>query len=127
VLEKYLASIEGPTLTQKAMDATPRSALSEQVTVKPAFTGAKKRNRSAKMVAQARSKLAVRRLVDQLRQGLNNLILGVINVLQGVQEQVVHRFDVFAEQPHVTTPLALQAYSWPLAVGEFHRPSLAPS
>jgi hypothetical protein len=46
VLEKYLASIEGPTLTQTAMDH--RNALSEQVTVKPAFTGAKKRNRSAK-------------------------------------------------------------------------------
>jgi hypothetical protein len=46
VLEKYLASIEGPTLTQTAM--ADRNALSEQVTVKPAFTGAKKRNRSAK-------------------------------------------------------------------------------
>jgi Bacterial SH3 domain len=58
VLEKYLASIEGPTLTQTAMDATPRSALSEQVTVKPAFTGAKKRNRSAKRAPRGSNDVA---------------------------------------------------------------------
>ena len=48
VLEKYLASIEGPALTQTAIDAIPKIHLSEQVTAKPAFTGAKKRNRSSK-------------------------------------------------------------------------------
>ena len=56
VLEKYLASIEGPTLTQTAMDH--RNALSEQVTVKPAFTGAKKRNRSAKRAPRGSNDVA---------------------------------------------------------------------
>ena len=58
VLEKYLVSIEGPTLTQTAMDATPKNALSEQVTVKPAFTGAKKRNRSAKRAPRGSNDVA---------------------------------------------------------------------
>ena len=52
VLEKYLASIEGPTLTQTAMDH--RNALSEQV----AFTGAKKRNRSAKRAPRGSNDVA---------------------------------------------------------------------
>ena len=58
MLEKYLVSIEGPTLTQTAMDATPKNALSEQVTVKPAFTGAKKRNRSAKRAPRGSNDVA---------------------------------------------------------------------
>jgi hypothetical protein len=52
------------------------------------------------MLAQASGEIAIGRLIDQLRQRLHDLILGVIDVLQGMQEKVVHRFDVFAEQPH---------------------------
>jgi hypothetical protein len=65
VLEKYLASIEGPTLTQTAMDATPKNTLSEQVTAKPAFTGAKKRNRSAKRALRVSNDIAFAELTPR--------------------------------------------------------------
>jgi hypothetical protein len=47
VLEKYLASIEGPTLTQSAMEATAGNALSEPIPVKP-ITSAKNWGRSSR-------------------------------------------------------------------------------
>jgi hypothetical protein len=41
------------------------------------------------MVAQAGRELSVGRLVDHLRQYFHDLILGVVDVLQGVQEQIL--------------------------------------
>ena len=46
-------------------------------------------------------KIAICRLVDHLRQRLGDLLLGVIDILQTVQHQVVHCFDVFRKQSHV--------------------------
>jgi hypothetical protein len=40
-------------------------------------------------------KVAVGRLVDHLGQCFGDLLLGVIDVLQPMQQQLVHRFDVF--------------------------------
>ena len=56
------------------------------------------------MVAQALGQIAVCRLVDQLGERFNDLVLGVVDVLQAVQKQVVHRFDVFAEEAHNCIP-----------------------
>src|SRR5689334_11482530 len=48
------------------------------------------------MVPEALREVLVRRLVDQLRQRFNDLILGVIDFLETVQEQLIHALDVFA-------------------------------
>jgi hypothetical protein len=47
------------------------------------------------MGLEARSKVPVRGFVDELRQRLNDLVFGVINVLQPVEQKIVHRLDVF--------------------------------
>jgi hypothetical protein len=38
--------------------------------------------------------IAIGRLVDHLRQRLGDLLLGIIYVLQPMQQQIVHRLDV---------------------------------
>ena len=45
--------------------------------------------------------IAVGGLIDHLRQRLNDLMLGVIDVLKTVQKQIFHRFDVFRENSHL--------------------------
>ena len=52
------------------------------------------------MSFQTLRQIAVGRLIDHLRQRLGDLLLGVIDVLQTVQQQVVHRLDVFRKQSH---------------------------
>jgi hypothetical protein len=52
------------------------------------------------MLAQAFGQIAVGRLVDHLGKRLHDLVLGVEDVLQAMQEQVVHRGDVLAEEAH---------------------------
>ena len=48
-----------------------------------------------KMVLQTLRQVAVGGLLDHLRQRLGDLLLGVIDILQAMQQQVVHRLDVF--------------------------------
>ena len=55
------------------------------------FTWLRSRREGLKALLQA----GVGRLPDQLRQGLQDLVLGVIEVLQTVPEEIVQRFDVF--------------------------------
>jgi hypothetical protein len=54
---------------------------------------------------QPLAQIAVRGLLDQFGKRFNDLVLGVVDVLQAVEEQVVHRLDVFAEEAHVRRPL----------------------
>jgi len=49
------------------------------------------------------------RLLDHLRQRLQDLVLGVVDVLQRVDEQVVHGLDVLGEHAHRFLLLA-----WPV-------------
>src|SRR4030095_1829676 len=58
------------------------------------------------MTAKAGRELAIGRLLDQLRKCLYDLVLGVNDIPQRVQEKVVHGFDVFAEQAHFVSPIS---------------------
>src|ERR1043165_7538243 len=59
------------------------------------------------MFLEARAQLRIRGVVDHGGERLQDLVLGVINVLQTVQEKVLQRFDVLGEKAHcVLTPLA---------------------
>src|SRR3954447_23975063 len=53
------------------------------------------------MALEALRKIAVGRQVNHLRQRLGDLLFGVIHILQPVQQQIVHRLDVFRKQSHV--------------------------
>ena len=50
---------------------------------------------------QPRDQVAVGRLLDHLGQRFNDLLLGVIDVLQTVDQQVLHRFYVLGEESHL--------------------------
>jgi hypothetical protein len=56
------------------------------------------------MVLQPLREIAVGGLLNQFGQRLNDLILGVVNVLQSMQQEVVHCLDVFAEEAHSDIP-----------------------
>jgi hypothetical protein len=49
------------------------------------------------MVLETLGQVTVRGFVDQFRQRLNDLVLGVVDVLQTVEQEVVHVLDFFAE------------------------------
>ena len=49
----------------------------------------------AEMRLESLFQLRIRRLRDHLRQRLRDLLLGVIYVLEGVDEEIVERLDVF--------------------------------
>src|SRR5207247_9849901 len=57
------------------------------------------------MVAQAFRELAIGRLIDQRGQRLHDLALGVVHVLETMQKQVIHRFNVLRKQAHEAAPL----------------------
>ena len=52
------------------------------------------------MRQEALLELLVGRLLGHLRQRLHELLLGIIDVLQLVHEQIVHGFDVFGKKSH---------------------------
>jgi hypothetical protein len=56
------------------------------------------------MVLESRGQFPVGRLLDHVRQRFHDLIFGVVDVLQDVQEKVIHRFDVFGKQTHDALP-----------------------
>jgi hypothetical protein len=41
-------------------------------------------------------------LIDELRRGFNDPALGVTDIFETVQQQVINRFDVFREQAHAS-------------------------
>jgi NTP pyrophosphatase (non-canonical NTP hydrolase) len=55
------------------------------------------------MRLEAAREIAVGRLVDHLGQRLGDLLFGVIDVLQLMEEQIVHRLDVLAEDSHAVS------------------------
>jgi len=57
------------------------------------------------MVLETCREVTVSCQVDHFRQNLCDLLLRIINVLQAVQEQVIHGFDVFRENAHSTPPV----------------------
>src|SRR6202167_5847651 len=57
-------------------------------------------SRLLEMVLQAGLKTSVRRFVDHFRQRLLNLLLRVIDVLQLMEKQVLHRTNVLCEYAH---------------------------
>ena len=56
------------------------------------------------MGLKALLQLRISRLLDHLRQRFHDLLFGIVDVLQLVHEQVVHRLDVFREQSHRSDP-----------------------
>jgi hypothetical protein len=52
------------------------------------------------VILETLREIAVGGFIDQLRQRFHYLVLGVIDVFETVQQQVIHRFDVFGEQTH---------------------------
>jgi hypothetical protein len=56
------------------------------------------------MTLEALFELRIAGFFDHVGQRFHDLILGVINILQGVYEQVVHIFDVFGEEAHCYCP-----------------------
>lgn len=56
VFEKYLSSIDGPSLTQTALESTSENGLSEPIPSKPVLQSSKKRSRPAKPVLQLPAK-----------------------------------------------------------------------
>src|SRR4029079_11340862 len=63
------------------------------------------------MGAQAGGELPVSRLLNHLGQRFHDLIFCVIHVLQGMEEKILHRFYVFAEQTHSGAPVFGFAFS----------------
>jgi hypothetical protein len=57
------------------------------------------------MVFESLAQVPVGGLIDHFGQGFHDLIFGVVNILQAVQEKIVHRLDVFAEEAHHGSPL----------------------
>jgi len=60
--------------------------------------------RLCQVLLQPLLQLRVSRLLDHLRQGLRDLVFGVIDILQSVDEEVVKCFDRLREQAHVSPP-----------------------
>src|ERR1043165_1919571 len=52
------------------------------------------------MFLEALAQLRVGGVFDHRRQRLQDLVIGVIRVLQAMQEKVLQRFDVFGEKAH---------------------------
>lgn len=46
------------------------------------------------------SEVAIGSFIGELRECLDNLIFGLVNILQFVKHQIFHRFDILAEQSH---------------------------
>jgi hypothetical protein len=65
--------------------------------------------RFLEVIFEPLGQIAISRFIDQLRQRFNDLVLGVIDVLETVQQKVIHRFDVFGKQAHDALHL-LRAY-----------------
>jgi hypothetical protein len=57
------------------------------------------------MSHKALLELLIRCLFGHFRQRLHELLLGIIDVLQLMQEQIVHGLDVFGEKSHWPGPL----------------------
>jgi hypothetical protein len=53
------------------------------------------------MRLEALLQFRIRRVRNHLRQSLGDLVLGVINVLDLMHEEIVERFDVAGEETHV--------------------------
>ena len=54
----------------------------------------------AQMRLEGRAEIAAGRLLDHVGQGFQDLLFRVVDVLQDVQEQVVHGLDVFGKEAH---------------------------
>jgi hypothetical protein len=54
----------------------------------------------AQMTLKTLLELRIGGFFDHIRQRFHDLLLGVVDVAQGMHEQVVHAFDVFGEQSH---------------------------
>src|SRR5690606_9862509 len=61
----------------------------------------------AQMRLKGALQLSIRRLLDHVRQRFLDLLLGVIDVLQRMNEQVLHRLDVIGKPAHNHGLLAL--------------------
>ena len=59
----------------------------------------------AEMRLEGGAEVAVGGLFDHVRQSLLDLVFRVIDVLQHMQVEIVHRLDVFGEESHRLTPL----------------------
>jgi hypothetical protein len=52
------------------------------------------------MVTQALAEVAVGCFVDELWQGFYDLVLRVVDILQAMEQKIVHCLNVFGEQAH---------------------------
>src|SRR3979490_1279383 len=53
---------------------------------------------------QAGDEVTVGRLVDHLGQRFDDLLFGIVDVLQTMDQQVFHRFNVLCEDSHSISP-----------------------
>jgi hypothetical protein len=61
------------------------------------------------MAFQAGDQIAVGGLLDHLGERFDNLLLGVIDVLKAMKQQILHGFDVFGKKSHSSLLLAMMA------------------
>ena len=57
------------------------------------------------MALKPGDQVAVGRFFDHLGQRFNDLLLGVVDVLQTMDQQVLHGFDVLGEDSHIRSLL----------------------
>ena len=50
------------------------------------------------------AQLRILRLFDHHRQRPGDLVLGIVDILQGMNEEIVQRLDIFVNKPMVSTP-----------------------
>jgi hypothetical protein len=67
--------------------------------------------------------LRIGRLICHFRQRLGELLLGVIDVLKLMHEQIVHGLDVFCEQSHRSDPLGFREHG---GIGLHEKPLIPP-
>jgi hypothetical protein len=56
--------------------------------------------RFGKMMFESRPQLRICGLFDHGRQSLQNPLFGVVDVPERMDEQIIHRFDIFGEEAH---------------------------
>ena len=66
--------------------------------------------RLGKVALEALLELRIGGLLDHVGQGFHDLVFGVVDVLQRVNEQIVHRLDVCGEQAHGVIPFSGEGF-----------------
>jgi hypothetical protein len=66
----------------------------------------------AQVALESLLELRIAGFLDHLGQRLHDLFLGIVDVAQGVHEQVVHALNVLRKESHVFRSLVCDSWSW---------------